>query len=227
MKRKFIKKTVSALLSVILIFTLTFGISAHEMYYTSSGSPVTLRWSVLSNGKCYIKINGDKINSSGNFSVYNQQYNNCKYAWSNSISSLITIVEEDNFTTSNVDVATATESYWDSMFDTDNYYSISAFTRLSDTNNNAVTNLTSAINSTGNIDYAAIFMSPFVAGFGGDNTYIKRIIVHEIGHALTLGHPNTIYYPVNDASVMRQDDDEATYYTPRTHDINDIMAKYD
>ena len=40
MKRKFIKKTVSVILSVILVLTLTFGISAHEMYYITNVASV-------------------------------------------------------------------------------------------------------------------------------------------------------------------------------------------
>ena len=66
MKRKFIKKTVSVVLSILLIFTLTVGISAHEMYYLNNGTynvPIELKWNVFSGGKALLKVNGDGLNN--------------------------------------------------------------------------------------------------------------------------------------------------------------------
>ena len=57
-----------------------------------------------------------------------------------------------------------------------------------------------------------------------DEYEIRCTIAHEIGHALTLGHPNNTYAPTTVASVMRSG--ETIYTVPQTHDIGDIRAKY-
>ena len=73
------------------------------------------------------------------------------------------------------------------------------------------------------ISYAGILFTP--QSYYSNDTHRRMTMVHEIGHALGLGHPNTDYYFTNAASVMRQSTVE-TYYTPQTHDINDLNSKY-
>lgn len=51
-----------------------------------------------------------------------------------------------------------------------------------------------------------------------------RSIVHEIGHALCLGHPDGSYYYTNEASVMKRSN--TSYTMPQQHDKNDIINKY-
>ena len=75
---KLIKKTVSVFLSILLILTLTVGISAHEMYYIENGQPIPLKWSNTLNGRAYLRINGNGLNNSSNsydYSEYVAQYN--------------------------------------------------------------------------------------------------------------------------------------------------------
>ena len=75
------------------------------------------------------------------------------------------------------------------------------------------------------IDYAGILYTPYEDDYE-DTTHMKRTMVHEIGHALGLGHPNTDYDYTDAASVMRQGYEGETYYTPQSHDKTDLNNKY-
>ena len=55
---------------------------------------------------------------------------------------------------------------------------------------------------------------------------MKSVMVHELGHVLCLGHPNASNFPTTDASIMRTFVGYEGYWTPQTHDINDLTAKY-
>ncbi|WP_028544194.1 matrixin family metalloprotease [Paenibacillus taiwanensis] len=103
------------------------------------------------------------------------------------------------------------------------YYAY-ALTDVTTTDNILVTDTTSAQNSSRLIKYGHIYMNPHAQVFGSENDKLYTM-VHEIGHVLGLGHPNSIFYPVNDDSVMRQSA-YSGYTTPRNHDINDISSKY-
>ena len=204
----------------------------NEIYHTSSGSPVVLKWSVMLNGKRHIKINGDKINVSNNYDVFETQYNICETAWNNKGNGLVSVVHS-SFSSSNVDVAMPTSNYWQQTMQGDRYYDL-GHCLLSDTNDNEIDSLATALNSTRNINYAAIFLNPDDDFFKYRNsnelntTLIKYTIVHEVGHALTLGHPNGEYNTMYVDSVMNTDvvAESLSYYLPQVHDNNDLIAKY-
>ena len=75
------------------------------------------------------------------------------------------------------------------------------------------------------IDYAGILYTPYEDDYE-DTTHMKRTMVHEIGHALGLGHPNTDYDYTDAASVMRQGYGDETHHTPQSHDKTDLNNKY-
>ena len=111
MKRKLIKKTVSVFLSILLILTLTVGISAHEMYYTSSGSPIVLKWSNTYNGKPFLQVNGDGLagSSYGNYN-YSVEFNAVWSAWNNCAG--LVVVERASISNSSVDFTVPTPETW-------------------------------------------------------------------------------------------------------------------
>lgn len=74
------------------------------------------------------------------------------------------------------------------------------------------------------IQYALISLNPYTNLYVNE-THLRLTMVHEIGHVLGLGHPNTYYEITQDPSVMRQSS-FGGYYTPRPHDISDLDRKY-
>ena len=230
MKRKFIKKTVSAILSVLLILTLTVGISAHEMFYLDYGTyyvPIELKWVNMLNGKAYLKVNSDGLSNApvwgNNYTIYVEQYANTKYVWNNCASSVtVTSTSANNAT---VIYTTPSETEWRWLVGEGEEYDVFGTTRLYDSSSNYIQNVYTASISNGNIVKAYIYMSPYVnARFNGNSTAVRATFVHETGHALTLGHPNTSYDYVNVASVMISGQTVYTTYQP--HDEGDIRAKY-
>ncbi len=103
-------------------------------------------------------------------------------------------------------------------------YNVYGITDITTTDNILITDSNSAKNSSRLIKYGHIYMNPHSKVFGSENDKLYTM-VHEIGHVLGLGHPDYIYYPVNDQSIMKQGS-YSSYSTPRTHDINDISNKY-
>lgn len=227
--------TVKRLLSLMCVMIcLIFNIkaNAHEIYYEQNSSgltPIILKWNPKIGNKCYLKLNADTLNRSGNFIKYENAYDNVKNLWNN-VGGLVSVYETD-IETSNVDLATATEAAWSAYTNGDIYSALGYNLKLS-TDNYQINSLANAKICSGYIKYASVIISPHIGEFGPLNSneanYMMRYtIVHELGHVLCLGHSNdSRYYPSSAASVMRTYIDEATYYAPQNHDINDIINKY-
>jgi len=198
---------------VMLIVNCNWHVMAHEMYYTSAGIGINLKRSDLSDGAAYLKINGSYL--SGTYTSY---YATAINAWSNASDRVRTV--NVSFSNSNVDIATASESYWinkygDAAYDTVGY-------TANTTTDGRVLNASNAAGSSKKIRHSSILMSPFQT----DIAWIRYGMIHELGHSLGLGHPNAQYDTSNDPSVMRTNITEVSYYTPRQHDINDLRNKY-
>lgn len=210
-------KAINALMVVcILVCTMTSGVFAHEMYYDGT-TPVPLKWNDVTNRTAKLKTNGDMLDSN-----YSSHYSTIRVAWPNA-SARVSVTDAD-FSSSNVDLATASSDYWSERWGI--LYSSYVFgvCDITSTDYYELNSLENAKASSGLIRYAGILFTPNSSAY--DNTTHRRMtMVHEIGHALGLGHPNTDYYVTNAASVMRQGTVE-TYYTPQTHDKNDLNNKY-
>ena len=210
---------ITLLISFCSLFLLPSSVSAHEMYYDSSNNPISLVWHYRSNGDAYLKINGDNLT----LSYYSSLYNSVYPLWDSS-SSDVTIANT-SFSNCTVSLASATQTYWKNRFK-DNYEGIAGVTDLVSSDNYNVNSAYTASASSGRIKLASIYLTPYTSNFSS-TSHAKAVMVHEIGHALCLGHPNTVYgHTTNDSSIMRQTPIYEGYYVPKTHDINDLHSKY-
>lgn len=111
--KTFTKKGIVCLFAFILVLGLSVHsekTSAHEIFY-DNGTGISLKWNWITNGKMHIKINGHGLSGKYN-DFYSDAKNAFPTAWG---SSNITVVETDA-NTSNMDLATATETYWNDRF---------------------------------------------------------------------------------------------------------------
>lgn len=217
------KKKVLRLCTLLLIISFGFmlvgekPVSAHEMWYNGT-TPIVLKWSDVTNRTAKLKMNADNLHGG-----YVSLYSSIKTAWPNA-SARVSITASD-FSSSNVDLATATEAEWKRRWG-DKYLDKMGVCDLTSTDGYQL-NASNANLSSKRIRYAGILYSPFESEYY-NITNQKRVMVHEIGHAFGLGHPNVDVgnYFTSAASVMRTNTYNESYWTPQSHDINDLNNKY-
>lgn len=184
---------------------------AHEMYYINN-TPVGVRWNDVTNRVAKLKMNGDYLQSR-----HSQFYSTTKSIWNASARVSITQV---SFDLSNIDLATGTQAFWNEVAGPYTY----GFSELYSTDGKIV-NKNTIKSSSRKIKGANLYYSPEYARY---QDQIKAVMIHEVGHALGLGHPNDSMYGYNVMdidSVMRIDADREYINLP-SHDTNDLNNMY-
>jgi len=208
-----------------------YSVSAMEMHWRAVtdfrtglyyAAPVMLTWdNVTLQNKLYMNISSTKYISNTTLrSIISSQ----QYAWDN------TGLTTTEFTTStsgvNVYMVIPTDTYFDNITGNTNP---SAHTILFDTSGNLINYVYEAQQSTKYIRSAQIFFNPTTTYV--NNADFKKLVAHEMGHALTQGHPmnwgcdqyygdmwHTIKTGVN--SVMHQG-------SPSLAHVSNLPAVYD
>jgi hypothetical protein len=225
--KKLFRAVMFAGLAITIVFAPIMQVSAHSIWYNpSNGTSYWLSWYYrTSTNQAYIKVNQDYIVQT-NF-LLESYVDSARARWNNASSRVYAI--HASFSTSNVDYATPTESYWISRVGEDYKYSVIAFADL--VNLNGVYLSQSNIASANrDVKYAAIYVSPYDTTWDNyTSTHRIKILAHEMGHAFCLGHPDEPSYPPlvysDDDSIMEKYAEDCSL-NPTSHDILDLQFKY-
>ena len=155
-------------------------LSAHEIAYDGT-TPLVLKWAFVTNRTANLKINGDSLTSE-----YAKYYDDVRKAWPNA-SARVSVTHVD-FNSSNVDIATASKAAWDERWK-EYATEIRGICDMTSTDGYELKTPADVLQSSRQIRYAGILYTPYTSEFQNE-TYMKKTMVHEIGHALGLGHPN-------------------------------------
>ena len=225
-------RTVSILIALFLVFCFQVEGYSHEIYQS-----YPLRWysKITESGKTklYLKANKDYLNSPF-VEVYNSALNNWSNAWSanatmyniHSVSHVKCV--DTTFLNANLFFCTANPTWWDSMFggSTISKY-VEGYTTLKNIYGTEI-NSSTIQSCDRNIGQATIYVSPYVTATTHTLTQRRGILMHEMGHAMGLGHPNysdsrNSYSADSYGSIM---DYSYTEEYPIIHDICDIEIMY-
>ena len=212
MSKKWLRRSLSLLLVVLTFATSSlFVASAHEMY-----PEAPLRWSVKTGGKCYLRIHNNNLKapytSSSNFTVG-------AVTWGNSCPNEIKSIVETSVSAYNVNVVCPGNSTWVSLTGGLSGTALGCTIPLT-TDNRSIKNGTDAKASSRKIKYATVYLTPHTENFKS-NTHIKATMVHELGHALGLGHCD-----ITGVKSIMYSNGQTSWYLPAAHDKNDIAAWY-
>jgi len=217
MKRKVLKINAVMVCACLLIGFMSFSASAHEVLPNH-------RWAVMSKVgtifRCNLSIDGGALDSNWSL-VFTDARNN----WNNNSNSRVSCtVGQASNSTENIYLSTwkLSASQWDATYGA----STIAITLTRASRSSTVVCADSYPNCATRIKYAAIhFTTRSIFSVNGTSYSLTKAdrtktMVHEIGHALCLGHPSS-----TTTSIMRQGV-MLGITTPQDHDRNDLAVYY-
>ena len=217
-KPSILKRCLSFFIAVCCLFSVSTYVSAHEIFYDGL-TPYPLRWSIVKNGKLYLAIY-----NLGLPTFYSRCFSSAVTAWENVCSSKIDTLAVSNYSSANIVMLQLSKSAWKEKVGNDN---LLAYCECLTTDGVFINNLQDAKKSSRKIKFAKIYLTPHTQKFDNSNPTqeIKCIMVHELGHALGLGHapdiePSIMRTPPYSPELNRHS------YLPQSHDISDIAKFY-
>ena len=211
-----LKRCFSFFIAVCCLFSVNTYVSAHELYYDSNEIDpiVPFRWThKTGTGKVYMTIGitrtlGDTYASIDDVAIS---------AWDIACPEIVTSFAKSN---PHVTLTESSMSNWMKRFP--GYYkSVLGVCDITTTDGVTVKDEASARRSNGKIKSAYIQFTPYTEVFKNNNIHVRAVMVHEIGHALGLGHPGITSLK----SIMRAVP-PTTWYMPVDHDKQDVRAWY-
>lgn len=215
-KPSILTRCLSFFIAVCCLFSVSSYVSAHEIFYDGLiAYPV--RWSIMKNDKVYWQIY-----NLGLPTFYSRNFSTAVYAWKIACPYQVHSAITTNYSSANIVILQPSASSWEAI--AGDYPNLGGYCECLTTDGVFLNDVQDAKNSSRKIKFAKIYLTPHTNLISND-TEAKAIMVHELGHALGLGHAPDI-----EPSIMRTPPYSPTLgrtsYSPQSHDKTDVANFY-
>ncbi len=162
-------------------------------------------------------------------------YSSARSRWTSACPNQI-LMPDVSFQTSKCDFATPTEAWWEGEYGTPAQQVLKGVITFGvtwqyDDNGQRINTLADAKAAEGKIRLAAIYLNPFLSAYDGtyeawgvpefSSTDKIKLLAHELGHAMGMGHSNVGPKAVTNASIMKSQFSSQSS-SPQSYDKNEV-----